>query len=1074
MSGPSRAVELVVETHQGPTAPPSSRPRSGLYTDRPWRYTLRPGTSAGDRILRARLSELDHLIEPGSTLHYALYAEFGGNDADPAAGWGATAAAVDLVLDDGTRLSEHRLRDHHGFVAEISAQTASKSLVADQWTAKQVDLSALAGRRVVAAEMVLDADASSGDDRPATGWVDGLRISLLAPGPEPQSPAERVLTTRGTHASGHFSRGNNAPLTTVPHGALFAVPVTDAGTNRWPYAWSEHDVAPGIPALQGFAVSHIASPWMADRSIVQLAPGGADPVLDRAARARRFSHDDETAQPHRYAVTFADGSGAELTSTSHVLVLRLRFPDEAGTVLADAVDDRGELGWSIDASGRGVLSGWVDGPEAFGQPQLRMFVWGRTDTEVSEHGRFADSERASVACWARPTLVDSCVTVTLGTSFISLAQAERNVESEVGDAGFDQIAARSQQAWDALLGRVHVEGASPDQLTTLYSNLYRLFSYPNDAAENTGTLAEPRLQYASFLSGQGSEPTPRQTGGPLRDGEIVVNNGFWDTYRTAWPLLALLAPSRTAALADGVVQHYRDGGWTPRWSAPGPCDCMVGTSSDIVFADLVAAGVTGFDLWDAFDSALRNATVPTDDPVVGRKGLATSIFTGVTDTDTDEGLSWTVDNTLNDYGIARLAEFLLEREPGHPRAAELASCVVYFDGRAQHYVHHFDPATGFFAGIRPDGRFRYGQEDFDPRRWGEDYTETNAWGMRFSVPHDGEGLASLFGGRPGLESALDAFFAEPETGRAEFKGGYGSVIHEMTEARNVRLGMLGLSNQPAHHIPFMYYFAQAPAKTQRILRECVDRLFLGSEVGQGYPGDEDNGEMSAWWVYAVLGLYPLVPGSGWYVITAPRFDSMAIELEDGARLQVNAVRDDPDACYVHAVRVDGEPWSRTWIEIERLRQGAVIDVELGTSPGAWGSGADEVPPSLTPAGGSPRPWRDLSSAAALDEPVRPLVSDHSDITVELNAGQSVELSGDSERPVSLYTLTASEQGAITGWRLEAADGEGWRVVDERREQVFRWDRQTRPFLLADPVAADRFRFTALSAGGLAQLELLTR
>ena len=1068
---------LTLEVGEGPSDPLSARPRSGLLTAVPWRFALDADAVHPDSTpLRARLADLDVPLVAGSTLRYVVHADFGGNDADPGGGWGATAVAVDLVLDDGSRLSEHALPDHHGVVSEVVAQAASKTVVADQWTGKQVDLSALAGRRAVAAEVVVDPRASLRDDRPASGWVDGVEIVTASPAASP-SPAERVLTTRGTHASRRFSRGNNAPLTTVPHGAVFAIPITDAGTNRWPYAWSEHDVEPGVSALQGFAVSHIASPWMADRSVVQLVAGAATPVLDRAARARRFTHAREVARPHLYTVAFEDGSLAELTATSHVVLLRLTLPD-GGTVLADGVEDHGRLGWDVDEDGRGVLTGWTDGPGARGEDQLRMFVWGRTDAPVLEHGRFPGPERPRMACWARPDLASAPdprrVTVVLGTSFISVEQARRTVELEVGDRSFDVVVARSKQVWDDLLGRVQVEGATPDQLTTLYSNLYRLFCYPNDAAEETGSADLPRPRYASFLAPLEAPHTATRTGAVVRDGTISVNHGFWDTYRTAWPLLALLVPSRAAQLADGFVQHYRDSGWTPRWSAPGYCDCMVGTSTDIVFADLLASGVDGFDLWSALDSAVRNATVPAADPHVGRKGLGTAVFTGVTDTDTDEGLSWAMDNALNDYGIARTAALLLEREPGHERTAELAAHVAYFTGRAQSYVHHFDPGTRFFAGVRPDGRFRHDPAHFDPRLWGEDYTETNAWGMRFTVPHDGRGLAALFGGRAGLEAALDAFFAEPETGRAELKGGYAEVIHEMTEARNVRLGMLGLSNQPAHHIPFMYYHAGVPAKAHRVLRECVDRLFLGSELGQGYPGDEDNGEMSAWWVFAVLGLYPLTPGSGTYVIGAPRFDSLSLRLEDGALLRVNARRSTPDACFVTGVRIDGEPWSRTWVPVSRLRAGAVLDVDLSTKPGDWGRDPADAPPSVTAPGERPRPWRDLTSGAAVEGPGAVLVDDSGEQTVRVAEGWSVELPGDALLPVELYTVTASASDAPGGWLLEGHDGERWCVVDERRGETFRWERQTRPFLLPAPVRAERYRFTALAAGRLAQLELLTR
>src|SRR5690606_29491276 len=280
-----------------------------------------------------------------------------------------------------------------------------------------------------------------------------------------------------------------------------------------------------------------------------------------------------------------------------------------------------------------------------------------------------------------------------------------------------------------------------------------------------------------------------------------------------------------------------------------------------------------------------------------RKGLARSMYRGYADASVHEGLSWTLEGALNDFGLASLAESRAAADGDPGRALRYREEAAYFRARATDYVHVYDADTGFFRGLDADGGWREPAARFDPRVWGHDYTESNAWTFAFTAPHDAEGLAALTGGRAALAQQLDEFFATPETAHERFAGSYGRVIHEMTEARDVRMGMYAHSNQPSHHIPWMYVAAGQPWKAQQLAREVLRRLYLGSEIGQGYPGDEDNGEMSAWYLFAMMGLYPLRMGAPEYVIGSPMFERVDVRLDNGRTLRVIAHGNGPENVY---------------------------------------------------------------------------------------------------------------------------------------------------------------------------------
>ena len=883
----------------------------------------------------------------------------------------------------------------------------------------------------------------------ATGWIDDVRVTERTTGH--RAAVDWVRTTRGTHSSGEFSRGNTFPATAVPQGFNFWTPVTDAASLSWLYEYHRRNDERNRPALQAFALSHQPSPWMGDRHTFHLRPG-VGPVTHRALA---FGHENEIDRPYHYGVRFDNGITTDLAPADHAAVFRFSFPGPGGWVRICS-----GKGLRVDAD-HGTFTAYTSVRSRLSRGARRMFVYGTFDRPVHRASRRQRHEHSARRCLTFDT---DTVTLRIATSLISLDQARRNLDQEIpAGTGFEEVAGRARELWQELLGRVELEGATDDQLTTFYSGLYRLFLYPNSGHEDTPS----GLRHASPVVRRWWPSTRGRTGAKVVPGPMSVNNGFWDTYRTAWPMYALLAPRRCGELIEGFLQQYREGGWVARWSSPGYADLMTGTSSDVAFADAYLKGVRGFDVQASYHAALRNATVTPPHRGVGRKGLHESIFLGYTPLTTREGLSWSLEGCINDFGIANLAEKL-----GHADDAR------YFRQRALHYVNHFDARIGFFQGRRRDGRWRSDPDRYDPARWGFDHTETNGWNTAFSVPHDGAGLAGLLGGPAALESKMDTFFATPETGQNT--GSYARVIHEMTEARDLRMGQYAHSNQPSHHIPFMYLHAVAPAKAQAVVREVLGRCYTGSEIGQGYPGDEDNGEMSAWYLFAALGLYPLAVGSPRYVLGAPLFRRATIRLENGRDVVITTSRDAP---YVRGLRVNGTPHTRAWISHEELISGAVLDFDLSETPSDWGT----PPPSLTEPGQVPRPLADLRGHGRSDDgsDVAALFDDTSRTQVVFRSRTpAIEYTVDGPtRPVELYTLTSGTRGRPTAWTLDgSADGRAWTVLDERGDergaQSFRWPRQTRPFALARPAAYRHYRLRVRRASGgrpsLAQWELLCR
>ena len=1043
-------------------------------------------TAEGHGFAYNKVLDVDVPVGTDTQLSYELFPEASEKDQS----YASTHVAVDLAFTDGTYLSQLGATDGHGFALDPQGQGDSKVLYVNQWN----DVRSLIG--TVAAGKTIDRILVGYDNTagPAdfSGWVDDIRVGDAPAANTSAHPSDHVLTTRGTNSSGDFSRGNTIPATAVPHGFNFWTPSTNSGSATWEYRYQQDNDSQNRPTIQSFNLSHEPSPWIGDRQTFQVMPSAqtGTPDASRSVRAETFSHENEVARPYYYGVTFDDGLKTEIAPTDHAAMFRFTFTGDESNVLLDNVNDDGGL--TLDPK-TGTLSGYTDvaaGNQSNGYK--RMYVYATFDRPATAGAKLPTSGREKVSGYLTfDTSKTRTVEMRIATSLIGVAQAKRNLGLEIADGDtFEQVRDRAQALWDAKLGVVDVEGATDDQLTTLYSNLYRLNLYPNSGYENTGTAASPVWKHVD-QSGTSLDPAPdgttaTHTGADVVDGKVYVDNGFWDTYRTTWPAYSLLYPDDAAEMVDGMTQEYADGGWVSRWSAPGYANSMTGTSSDVAFADAFVKGVD-INVRRAYEASLKNASVAPPNENVGRKGQEQATFLGYTPSSTHESASWSLEDYLNDYGIAMMSKKLRDStDASDPDHQEYADNYEYYLNRSLDYVTLFDPETGFFRAKDASGDWAQAASDFDPRAWGSPYTETDAWNFAFHAVQDPQGLANLYGGRDKLADKLDEFFATPET--AQYPGAYGGVIHEMREAKAVRMGQWGLSNQVSHHIPYLYDAVGQPSKTQAIVREALARGFVGSEIGQGYPGDEDNGEMSGWQLFSSLGFYPLQVGTPTYAIGSPLFTKATIHLANGKDLVVSAPENSATNVYVQGVTVNGKAQSSTYLTQDQLTAGGTIVFDMGPTPSSWGTGAKDGLPSVTQDGRVPDPLADVTGPKAgkaasddADAKVSALFDNTSATGATFSSATpkvSYALSSRTAR-VTMYTLTsAAAKGTDpTAWKLQGSlDGKTWVTLDTRTGERFSERQQTRAFSVAHPGIYRQYRVAVTSSQAattaLSEVELL--
>ena len=987
---------------------------------------------------------------------------------------------VDLAFTDGTYLSDLNAKDYYGVDMTPVGQALGKCLYSMQWNNVLCNIGSYANGKTID-KIIINFGTEDTDSASFRAFFDDIIIENKAPRVY-ENLSEYVNILRGSNSTDKFSRGLTAPLVTVPHGFNFYMPVTNSNSNA-PYFYQ---ISASKNTLRHFSTSHIPSnwvgdwgtwQWMANTSVNYSTATSASINADN--RAATFSHDKEIANAHYYAITLEEGSKAsgvkmEMTPTDHAVYTRYTFPANAANrnVIFDCERADGSLKYNSDGSFEGYSDHRSNG-------STRMYVYGEfvnakpTDAKVLNN-------KMGIASFAAGTTE---VTLKMATSYISVEQAKRSLNLEIPDSqNFDATYDKAQKIWDDKLGTVEIEGATEDQLITFYSNMYRLYCYPSSYSENTGTNRVPDMKYASpYKNGQ------------VTSGQLYVNNGFWDTYHTTWAAYALLTPEADTKLLNGIVQHYNDNGWVPRWIAPGGANSMVGTSSDVVFGDAAVKGID-FDIENALKSAIRNGAVLQTGNYQngGRQGLDRSPFLGYTPTEVHEGFSWAMEGYINDYGISQLAKVVAEKDTTSAADKQYyTDTAEYFRNRSRNYINLFNFDLEWFMGRNIAGTLKTNSENFNPSGWGwgGDYTETNAWNMAFTVPQDGQGLANLYGGKEAMKDKLDALFTD------DIRNTHSGGIHEMKEAREVRMGQYHHSNQPAHGIIYMYNYAGAPYQTAKYAREVMSRLYVGSNIGQGYLGDEDNGEMSGWYVLSSLGLFTVNMGSGEYAIGSPLFKKATINMDNGKKLVINAPENSTENIYIQSMKLNGKAFNKCFIDHADIANGGTIDFVMGSEPSAWGTDSTALPRSITRDDEIAKPAKDVTKGLTItaltvsgdyEQLAGPtnfknLFDDYSAsssrVTLSDNLNNVVTYFNPTGKALSGYTITSggTASNVPNGYKLEASnDGTAWVELDKRENVQFEWAVYTRAFWIAAEKQAvyKYYRLSISGAGQISEIELL--
>lgn len=726
------------------------------------------------------------------------------------------------------------------------------------------------------------------------------------PADRPLRPSEYVSTLVGTQSDYSFSAGNTYPAVALPWGMNFWTPQTGRMGDGWTYTYGAH-------TLCGFRQTHQPSPWINDYGQFALMPVRGEGKVAEADRRSWFSHRSEEARPYYYKVYLADHDvRVEITPTERAAVMRFTFSesDESGVVVdafdrgsrVEVVDSCTVAGYTTRNSG-GVpdnFRNWF--VVRFDRPfdRFRTFDGGR---EIK--GFAAEGDHALAAVYFT-TRRGERIEARVASSFISAEQALRNLDREVGDAGFDCVKARAQARWDEVLGRIEVEGGTEEQLRTFYSCLYRATLFPRKFYE---------------LDADGNPVHYSPYNGEVLPGYMYTDTGFWDTFRALFPLLNLVYPSENAKMQVGLANAYRESGFLPEWASPGHRGCMVGNNSASVVADAILKGVTPEEEVETLYEAILHGRTAVHPSVSSTGRLGHEYYNTLGYVPCDAGINESVARTLeyayDDWCIARVARKLGKADD----AAAIAAA-------AQNWRNVFDPETRLMRGRRADGSF---QSPFSPYKWGDAFTEGNAWHYTWSVFHDVEGLAGAMGGKTEFVKMLDSVFVVPPLYDDSY---YGVRIHEITEMQVAEMGNYAHGNQPAQHMIYLYDYADQPWKAQWWAREVMERLY--TPYPDGYCGDEDNGQTSAWYVFSALGFYPVCPASDEYAVGSPLFRRAVIHLENGRQILIEAPENAPENRYVAAVRVDGERLGRPFLSYTALRDGARVRFSMAPEPPASG------------------------------------------------------------------------------------------------------------------------------------------
>ena len=732
-----------------------------------------------------------------------------------------------------------------------------------------------------------------------------------------KNPVDYVSTLVGTQSKFELSTGNTYPATALPWGMNFWTPQTGKMGDGWAYTYD-------ADKIRGFKQTHQPSPWMNDYGQFAIMPITGGLVFDQDRRASWFSHKAEVAKPYYYKVYLADHDvTTELASTERAVMFRFTYPETKNAyVIVDAFDkgsyvkvipeENKIIGYSTKNSG-GV-------PENFKNYFVIQFDKPFTFVSTVFENNILPNETEAKgnhtgAVIGFATKKGEIVHARVASSFISPEQAELNLK-ELGKNSFDQLVANGREIWNREMSKIEIEDDNIDNLRTFYSCLYR-------------SMLFPRSFYEIDAKGQVMHYSPYN--GEVRPGYMFTDTGFWDTFRCLFPFLNLMYPSMNQKMQEGLVNTYKESGFLPEWASPGHRDCMVGNNSASVVADAYIKGLRGYDIETLWEALKHGANAHLRGTASGRLGYESYNQLGYVANNIGIGqnVARTLEYAYNDWAI-----YTLGKKLGKPESE-----IDIYKKHALNYKNVYHPERKLMVGKDNKGVFN---PNFDAVDWSGEFCEGNSWHWSFCVFHDPQGLINLMGGKKEFNAMMDSVFVIPGKLGMESRG----MIHEMREMQVMNMGQYAHGNQPIQHMVYLYNYSSEPWKAQYWIREIMNKLYTAGP--DGYCGDEDNGQTSAWYVFSALGFYPVCPGTDEYIIGTPLFKSAKLHLENGKTITIKADNNQLDNRYIKEMKVNGKSQTRNFLTHDQLIKGANIQFQMSPVPNKQrGTTEKDVPYSLS-------------------------------------------------------------------------------------------------------------------------------
>ena len=729
------------------------------------------------------------------------------------------------------------------------------------------------------------------------------------------SPVDYVSPLVGTQSVHSFSTGNTYPAIARPWGMNFWTPQTGKMGNGWTYTYTDNKI-------RGFKQTHQPSPWINDYGQFAIMPVVGAPEFNEDKRASWFGHKGAVATPYYYKVYLAEHDVlTEFSPTDRAVLFRFTFPESKDSyVVIDALDKGSYI--KVDAENNRII-GYTTRNVGGVHENFKNYFIVEFDKPFEYVGTFANNklEKGNTeqqsnhvgAVIGFATKKGEQVHARIASSFISHEQAALNLK-ELGNDSLEQLTEKGRKAWNDVLGRIEVTGGDLDQYRTFYSCLYRATLFP-------------QKHYEIDANGEIVHYSPHN--GKIEKGYFYTGTGFWDTFRSLFPLLNMLFPSDNKKMQEGFVNVYKESGFYPEWSSPGHRSCMVGNNSASVIADAYMKGVRVEDTKTMYEGLLHGSNnVHPSVPSTGRIGHEYYNTLGYIpyDVKINENAARTLEYAYDDWCIYRLA-----KELKRPQEE-----IDLYAKRALNYRNLFDPSTKLMRGRNKDGKF---MEPFSALKWGDAFTEGNSWHYTWSVFHDPQGLIDLMGGAKEFTRMLDSVFIVPPVYDESY---YGFVIHEIREMTVMNMGNYAHGNQPVQHMIYLYNYAGEPWKAQHRIRQVMDLFY--SPTPDGYCGDEDNGQTSAWYIFSALGFYPVCPASDEYVMGTPLFKSAVIHLENGKKFTINAPENSAENFYIDNMKLNGKRYTHSFIKHQDIMRGGKMDISMSSKANTQRATAKEDRP----------------------------------------------------------------------------------------------------------------------------------